>query len=79
MTQLQIPIKRTEIGGKPSPVDPLHADAVELSYRDDVMVIRFVRDPRWGRTTRTVLIDRSVADDLTRLLNQELSTLDWSE
>lgn len=58
--------------------DPEFAEAVGLTFGNDVFTFRFVGDKRWGQGTRQVTIDRHLAEQLTRLLNDELETADWS-
>jgi hypothetical protein len=57
---------------------PEFAEAVGLTTEDDYVTLRFVGGRQWGEQARQVKIDRSVAEQLVRLLNDELEDQAWS-
>ena len=57
---------------------PEFCEAVGLSSDEEVVTIHFMRSPGWGGQTRQVRLDRSVAEQLIRLLNDELEDGAWS-
>jgi hypothetical protein len=57
---------------------PEEAEAVGLSADDDVVTLRFIGQVKWGESAaRQVRLDRKLAEQLTRLLNDELDTYTW--
>jgi len=54
------------------------AEAVGLSSEDEIVTLRFVENASWGRPARLIQIDRKVAEQLTRLLNDELDDAKWA-
>jgi hypothetical protein len=76
VTQTKIRIARPE---RTSKYDAEFAEAVGLSYQDDVITLRFLDSSKWGKPARQVRLDRSVAEQLSRLLNYELEYADWPE
>jgi hypothetical protein len=54
------------------------AEAVGLSSHDEIVTLRFVENVSWGKPARLIQIDRKVAEQLTRLLNDELDDAKWA-
>lgn len=49
------------------------AQVVGLRCDDDVVTLRFMGDPTsWGQPARLIKLDRKVAEQLSRILNDEL-------
>jgi hypothetical protein len=48
------------------------ATAVGLAYDDDIVTLRFMETLKWGRPVRQVKLDRNLAEQLNRLLTDEL-------
>ena len=57
---------------------PEFAEAVGLSSEEDFLTLRFIGNPQWGEKARQVRIDKQVAEQLLRLLNDELDDNAWS-
>jgi hypothetical protein len=57
---------------------PEFAEAVGLSCEDEVVTLRFLGAVNWGEQTRQVLLDRNLAEQLSRLLNEELVDGTWA-
>lgn len=53
-------------------------EAVGLSSDQDLVTIRFMRSPGWGGQTKQVTLDRGVAEQLIRMLNDELEDGAWA-
>jgi hypothetical protein len=53
-------------------------EAVGLSSDEEAVTIRFMRSPGWGGQTRQVTLERSVAEQLIRMLNDELEDGAWA-
>jgi hypothetical protein len=74
MTQTKMRLKSDRTGR----YVPEFAEAVGLSTEDQYVTLRFVGSRQWGEQTRQVRIERSVAEQLVRLLNDELEDQAWS-
>ena len=57
---------------------PEFAEAVGLTSEDEFVTLRFIGSRQWGEQARQVRIERSVAEQLVRLLNDELEDQAWS-
>jgi hypothetical protein len=69
MVQTALPIKNKKSSGNRSE----SAKAVGLSCTDDVVTLQFLSDASaWGQPLRQIRLDRKVAEELSRLLNDEL-------
>jgi hypothetical protein len=64
---------RSDVGS-----DQGFAEAVGLSSQDEILTLRFVETAKWGQPARQVQIDRKVAEQLSRLLNDELDDASWA-
>ena len=58
---------------------PTSAQAVGLLYDDDAVTLRFMETLEWGRPSRQVRLGRDVAEQLRRLLADELDDAAWAE
>jgi hypothetical protein len=58
---------------------PEFAEAIGLTYENNVLTLSFVEDTRWGRNARRVCLDRALAEKLSQLLSYELDDAHWSE
>jgi hypothetical protein len=56
---------------------PEFAEAVGLSTEDKFVTLRFIAGLEWGEPARQVTIERGVAEQLIRLLNDELQDAAW--
>jgi hypothetical protein len=57
---------------------PEFCEAVGLSSDEQLVTIRFMRSPGWGGQTRQISLDRGVAEQLIRMLNDELQDGGWA-
>jgi hypothetical protein len=56
---------------------PEFAEAVGLTTEDQFVTLRFLSGSAFGEQARQVKIDRAVAEQLIRLLNDELEDQAW--
>jgi hypothetical protein len=56
---------------------PVSAEAIGLAYDDEAVTLRFMETLEWGRPVQQVRLDRRLAEQLTRLLNDELEDRSW--
>jgi hypothetical protein len=54
------------------PVRATRAQAVGLLYDDEAVTLRFMETLEWGRPPRQVKLGRELAEELRRLLSDEL-------
>ncbi len=57
---------------------PEFAEAIGLTCEDEMLTLRFVGNAQWGGSARQVRIDKKLAEQLLRLLNDELEDTAWS-
>jgi hypothetical protein len=57
---------------------PEFAEAVGLTTEDEYVTLRFMGGSTWGEKSRQVRIEKQVAEQLVRLLNDELEDRAWS-
>jgi hypothetical protein len=57
---------------------PEFCEAVGLSSENEVVTLRFMHSPGWGGRTKQISLDRTVAEQLIRLLNDELDDSTWA-
>jgi len=70
MTQGVLPFKRYRKGTEASPEK---VEVVGLTYEDEMVTLRFMSgDLQWGQPARQIRIDRKLAEELSRLLANEL-------
>lgn len=70
MTQKPLPLKNYH---QPAVSFPETAQAVGLRCEDQVVTLRFMAgDTIWGQPARQVRLDRKLAEELSRLLANEL-------
>jgi hypothetical protein len=57
---------------------PVFAEAIGLTCEDEMLTLRFMGNVNWGEQARQVRIDKKLAEQLLRLLNDELEDSAWS-
>ncbi len=73
MTQRTLPLKNNQ-RLRPATEE---ATAVGLSCENQVVTLRFLGQTSWGEAARQVRIDRTLAEQLARLLRDELEDSSW--
>jgi hypothetical protein len=69
MTQTKLRLKNNRSVKREAPE---FAEAIGLTCEDEVITLRFIGDAHWGQRTRQVRLDKNLAEQLSRLLNDEL-------
>ncbi len=75
MTQTKILLKMPQTNER---YEPDFAEAIGLTCTDQEVTLRFLGDAKWGHQARNIRIDRSLAEELSKLLNYELDNTDWA-
>ena len=58
---------------------PEFAEAIGLTYENNILTLRFVGETQWGESARQVSLDRALAEKLSQLLNYELDDTQWCD